>query len=408
MKGWRGWASVIAAAGAAAVLVKRLMDGETSVLLVVIVAAALLVFAALVALGLLTAGKTTQGQLEGTGAWRHLVRGYLGTAVAKLDPDAPVLIGLGDQGLAVFDGLKESEVPVWQVDWTEIASIEAGEGELSGRVYPAVVFSGVQWLVVFLPRAQGHKMAPAGAEELANLVAEFQLARPDARRLMQLRHEAAHQVEPVGGETTIDTDEHEPGLTDEDLDGLEDELRALGLRLDDYFETPHPAVDLDSGIPILLKWLRQAPVNSKIAIATTLGQVTDRPGVFEALIAEFKNQPFPGGDDESQFRFQLAGVILEAYDDRWFAQVAELAQDRRYGLDRAGLIAALQASQLPEAVEVLISQLDDEDVQMEAIDALLTIDSPQVTASLELVLANPGTSQTVRRAAREVLDNLAK
>ena len=102
--------------------------------------------------------------------------------------------------------------------------------------------------------------------------------------------------------------------------------------------------------------------------------------------------------------WDVASEIYLKFSDHCFDDVAALLQDRRYGVDRQMLALALGKSKRPEAVDVLLSVLDDYGVSGHATEALAKLRSERARGGLVSMLGDD--RQWVRTQARKGLARL--
>jgi HEAT repeat protein len=103
-------------------------------------------------------------------------------------------------------------------------------------------------------------------------------------------------------------------------------------------------------------------------------------------------------------RWTVGNALDVLADDSVFDELAALARDRRYGKARQMIVLGLGKSKRPEVVEVLLSLVDDPDVDGHAVKALGKLKAPAARAVLERKLDDD--RAWVRGEARKALAKL--
>ncbi|PZE89076.1 hypothetical protein DEJ00_12185 [Curtobacterium sp. MCLR17_039] len=157
------------------------------------------------------------------------------------------------------------------------------------------------------------------------------------------------------------------------------DLRALGYDFPSLSAFAQSGVRYKDAVPTLLEWLRKArtPMMQR-AVARTLTNPSAKGAVMPALIDAFRNFT-----DEAGTRWAVGNSIETAYVDRYFADVAALALDPRYGRARQMVALALGKSKRPEAVDVLLQLMDDHDISGHAVFALSKRSNPRAREAFE-------------------------
>ncbi|MCL5110208.1 MAG: HEAT repeat domain-containing protein [Chloroflexi bacterium] len=168
--------------------------------------------------------------------------------------------------------------------------------------------------------------------------------------------------------------------------------------------------DLDSRAPetakamhVLLYWLPRARNYwVKFGILRALSAKWAKPAAARPLVDEFER-----GEDPTGFlKWQVAAALSVVADDTVFGEITSLAQDRRHGRAREMLMLALANMRNPQAVEVLIELLDDEEVAGHAVMALGKLRAQAARPYIEPFLAH--SKAWVRREARKALAKIDK
>lgn len=197
------------------------------------------------------------------------------------------------------------------------------------------------------PQAQARHEAELAAEREKNIVAYQEAAGPVLAELAA----AGFEVKTIG------------------------ELRRLGSRA-------------KAAMPIIVKWLTLVshdPLRVEI-----LGVLSVRWAKAAApfLIEGFQRAP-SAPDGLSQYRWTIGNALAEAATDDVFADVVRLARDRRYGRDREMLAVALGRMRNPQAVDVLLDLLADDELAGHAVIALGTLKATRAAPALRRMRDHP-------------------
>lgn len=139
------------------------------------------------------------------------------------------------------------------------------------------------------------------------------------------------------------------------------ELRQAGLTVNGISDLFNYGLDYRRAISALLKWLPKVHnLDVKEGIVRALSVSWARPAAAPLLIEEYRRAP----DQPPGFKWAVGNALGVVADDSCFEEIAELARDTRHGKARDRLLAALGTIRRPEAIEVLIELLDDEDMAL--------------------------------------------
>jgi HEAT repeat protein len=133
-------------------------------------------------------------------------------------------------------------------------------------------------------------------------------------------------------------------------------------------------------------------------VVRTLSIPWAAPAAVPALIAEFRRADDPQGDG---LRWAIANALAVTADDAVFDQLAALATDKQYGKAREMLVLALGNCRDPRAVDVLLTQLGDDQVVGHAVMALGKLKSKVARSRIQELLNYP--TKWVRAEAKKAL-----
>ena len=128
-----------------------------------------------------------------------------------------------------------------------------------------------------------------------------------------------------------------------------------------------------------------------------------KPWAARPLIEEFRKAQDPKG---TGLKRAIGNALSVVADDSVIEQVAELALDKRHGRAREMLALALGNMRTPQAVDVLIELLDDEEVAGHAVMGLGRLKAKRARPHIERFLSHP--KAWIRREAKRALAKIDK
>jgi len=129
-----------------------------------------------------------------------------------------------------------------------------------------------------------------------------------------------------------------------------------------------------------------------------------KPAAVRPLIEEFRRVDAAVDPKGLGLRWTIGNALDLLFDDASFDELVELATDRRYGRAREMVVLGLGRSKRAAAVDVLLSLVDDPDVDGHAVSALGKLKAPAARAALEAKLDDR--RAWVRSEARKALARL--
>lgn len=183
------------------------------------------------------------------------------------------------------------------------------------------------------------------------------------------------------------------------------ELAAAGFETRSLADLRHSSTRYRDAVPVLLRWLaRVSDPKVKEEIVRALSVPWAKPAATAPLIEQFHAVDESVDPNGLGLRWTIGNALEVVFDDASFDALAELAQDRRYGKARQMIVLGLGKSKRPEAVDVLLSLVDDPDVDGHAIKALGKLKPSAARAALEAKLDDK--RAWVRGEARKALAKL--
>ena len=188
---------------------------------------------------------------------------------------------------------------------------------------------------------------------------------------------------------------------------LED-LRQVGVDVTDPWDLVNTRSSYRPAIPVLLRWLALAdsdvPAHERDrfreAVVRSLGVKEARGHAAPALVEEFRR---PGSSPD--VRWAAGNALSVVADDGVFDDLVLLARDRSYGRAREMLPLALARTKHPEAVQVLLELLDDDEIAGHVVMALGKLGRSEARSAIEPLVEHP--KPWVRREAKKALQRLA-
>jgi len=171
-----------------------------------------------------------------------------------------------------------------------------------------------------------------------------------------------------------------------------------------------PRFDLTAAVPVLVDWLPRAktPLVKERIVRSLTGEKAATPDALAPLVDEFRR----AGNEEWALKWAIGNALSTLADASITNDLVELASDRRHGRSREMLMAALARTKDPQALELLVELVDDDEVAGHAISALRSLGPKSSLRYLERarpaleVRARSGRTPLARRHARAALQRL--
>lgn len=182
------------------------------------------------------------------------------------------------------------------------------------------------------------------------------------------------------------------------------DLARAGIEVDSIDELYNRALSYRSVIPMLLHWLprvQNADVKEDIVRALTVKWA--RPVAAGALTKEYEQAP-----DSSVvgLKWAIGNALSVVADDSVFDQIVQLVRDKRHGRAREMLALALGNMRNPQAVDVLVELLDDEEMAGHAVIGLGKLKAERARPHIERFLSHP--KAWIRQEAKRALAKIDK
>lgn len=182
-------------------------------------------------------------------------------------------------------------------------------------------------------------------------------------------------------------------------------LSAAGFSVSSVHELRESGKRYTAAIPVLVEALSQTSDPRELdAIVRALSVPWAKKSALAPLLARFRSLPHEGDPRMESVRWAIGNAIEVIWDDKLYEELVEVAADRRYGKAREMIVEGARKSMRPEVVDMLISLLDDPDVNGHAVRALSKVKLPigQARVPLEGMLNDD--RPWVRTAAERALN----
>jgi len=184
------------------------------------------------------------------------------------------------------------------------------------------------------------------------------------------------------------------------------ELSKVGFQAEnigDLYRKTENIEHLSDATPILLRWLPKVEYPElKEDIVRALATKYAKPIAAAPLIEEYKKTP----NSEGSLKWAIGNSLAVVADDSVFEAIVGLATDRTHAGNRDMVVVALGNMKRPEAVDVLIKLLADEEVAGHALVALRKLGAKKARPVIEPFLKHPKT--WVRNEAKRTIAKLDK
>lgn len=183
------------------------------------------------------------------------------------------------------------------------------------------------------------------------------------------------------------------------------DLSAVGYDVGSLADLRDSGVRYREAVPVLVAWLgRVSDRRVKEQVVRALSVPWAKPFASQPLIREF-TETTTTTDPTGSLRWAIGNALWVLFDDNHFEAFANLAVDRRYGEARQMVVLAWGKSKKPEAVDVLLSLVDDSDVDGHAVQALAKLKTLAARTAFESKLDDR--RACVRNQARKGLTGLS-
>jgi hypothetical protein len=188
------------------------------------------------------------------------------------------------------------------------------------------------------------------------------------------------------------------------------ELQDAGLNVDSIWDLVNSNQQFPEVLPILVNWLSRLEPNSPERATRSFA---------EAVVRSLSVPKAPKGTAAKMIKlltecdmtlpsglpWAIGNALSIVAEDSNFDRLAEIVRDTYFGIARQGVVLALGKSRRPEAVDVLLGVLDDDDVTGHVLISLRKIRAVGTEKRIEPYLTSP--RAWIRKEAAKTLKALA-
>lgn len=162
------------------------------------------------------------------------------------------------------------------------------------------------------------------------------------------------------------------------------DLAKVGFNTRSLADLRHSGVQYREAVPVLVTWLPKVTDRKvKEEIVRALSVPWSKPEAIGPLVHEFRSVSALVDPTGTGLRWTIGNALGVLADDSFFEDIVELAQNRQYGKARQMVVLSFGRSKRLEAAGVLLSLVDDPDVDGHAVKALGKLRAPSARSALE-------------------------
>jgi len=180
-------------------------------------------------------------------------------------------------------------------------------------------------------------------------------------------------------------------------------LQKVGMEVKSVYDLVNTSQRYEAAIPVLLELLpkvKEEVIKEGIVRALTVKEARCRAS--GPLINEFKWADC----HQVNLKWAIGNALSMVADDNVFAELVDLAKDKKHGQAREMLMLALANMKNPQVIDVLIEFLKDEEVAGHAITALGKLKTIKAQKAIEPFLDHQKT--WIRKEASKALSKIKK
>lgn len=175
------------------------------------------------------------------------------------------------------------------------------------------------------------------------------------------------------------------------------DLSQAGFQVERISDLRNKHLNYKRAIPILLHWLTKMENRDiKSELVSTLGTRFAKPTAAPILIEEFKRAP-----DDLHFKWAIADSLSFVADDSVYDEIVTPVRNKKHGKSREIFALTLANMHNPQAIDVLVDLLSDEDVAGHTIMALGRLKAEKAKPFIEPFLQHD--KSWIRREAKRAL-----
>jgi HEAT repeat protein len=140
------------------------------------------------------------------------------------------------------------------------------------------------------------------------------------------------------------------------------------------------------------------------SVVRSLGVRAARGIATQPLLTAFRSVRLDDKAREGSLQWAIGNALSVVADESIIPDLILLIRDRRYGIARQMLLAALGRSKSPQVVDCLIDALEEEELTGHALQALAKLRPARARASVERFTSHP--TPWIRRAAERAVASI--
>ena len=186
-----------------------------------------------------------------------------------------------------------------------------------------------------------------------------------------------------------------------DANRVQEELRKVGIQIDDIFDLVNTKEPYSKAVPVLLSLLSEVSHDGvKEGIIRALA-VKEAKGVAgKALIKEYKKTP----KDKSLLLWAIGNTMEVVISENDIDDVLEIVTDKENGMSRQMFTVALGKVKSDKVEQALISLLDDDEISPHVLDALGRLKSQKAKPKISELTNHQ--KPLIRKEARKALKKI--
>jgi hypothetical protein len=182
------------------------------------------------------------------------------------------------------------------------------------------------------------------------------------------------------------------------------DLARAGFQVELVSDLFNKSINYKNAIPILLHWLpRVDNLDVKESIVRALSVSWAKPAAARALVEEFRKVKY---ESNTGIKWTIANALSVVADDSVFSEIVDLVQDSQNGKAREMLAVSLGNMKNPNAQDILIGLLEDDEVAGHAVVGLGKLRSKKAIPEIERFQTHP--KSWIRKEAKKALVRIEK
>ncbi|WP_211518722.1 HEAT repeat domain-containing protein [Flavobacterium humi] len=187
-----------------------------------------------------------------------------------------------------------------------------------------------------------------------------------------------------------------------DANTIKDELKKVGISINDIYDLVNTKESYPLAIPVLLDLLQKGIEDVKIkegiiralAVKEAIGKASP------ILIEEYHKI----AKDKMMLRWAIGNTIYVTITENDVDSILQIVQDDENGMSRQMFVLALGKVKSEKAEDILIKLLDDEELTPHALEALGRLKSKKAKSKIEILTKHP--KSLIKKEAEKALKKI--